>query len=211
MLSLSIKLFWYLIPVAVIIITSCSSGKGDDSSAPLSDSSLERAQQITGRILKNSPIKQFEPETAEKAKIVSVLDGHRIEVELVGTDKDDQFVVRYAGIDVPANVALPDPIHGTKPLGEVASDRNRELVEGQVVLLETGREEEDLNGYKLRYVYLNDIMINSVLVYEGLAKVEVASSGEPSKYMRLLSELQNKSMIDRNGGWENDWKTIKDR
>ena len=208
MLLLSLKLFWYLIPVAVIILTSCASGKDGSSSRLSDDAGLSEVRLETEKILQYSRVNRFSAKDAERALVLSVLDGDTIEAELIDEDggKGKRIVVRYAGMDAPE---YDHPIQGTEPMGRAATERNRQLVEGQVVHLETDGVDEDHNGRKLRFVYLDDVMINLVLVYEGLAQVQVDSLGRPTKYMGLLSELQNRAILDRRGGWERDWNNFQ--
>lgn len=92
------------------------------------------------------------------ALVVRVIDGDTIELE-----NDD--VVRYIGIDTPETGSSADCF------APEAAARNRQLVEGVVVTLEKDVSEIDQFGRLLRYVYVDDVMINEILVREGYAKV----------------------------------------
>lgn len=52
-----------------------------------------------------------------------------------------------------------------------AKERMRELVEGKDVLLERDVTDKDKYGRLLRYIYVDDIFVNLVMVEEGMAKV----------------------------------------
>jgi len=95
------------------------------------------------------------------AEVVRVIDGDTIEVLIDGVTE----TVRYIGIDT------PEPYRGGEPAcfsGE-ATERNRELVGGQVVQLVPGAEDRDRFDRLLRYVYINDQFVNELLVAEGFA------------------------------------------
>jgi micrococcal nuclease len=75
--------------------------------------------------------------------------------------------VRYIGIDT------PETIHSGQKVGCLADEatlRNMELVEGKQVTLIKDVSEVDKYNRLLRYVYVNDVFINKVLVDEGYAK-----------------------------------------
>jgi micrococcal nuclease len=96
---------------------------------------------------------------------VRVVDGDTI---VISYDGVTEYKVRYIGVDTPETV---HPTVGEQPFGKLASDRNRELVEGHTVILEKDVSETDKYGRLLRYVWLDDQMINEVLIREGLAQV----------------------------------------
>ncbi|NIM05287.1 MAG: hypothetical protein GTN65_06650, partial [Armatimonadetes bacterium] len=55
--------------------------------------------------------------------------------------------------------------------GAEAWQANRELVEGKEVRLERDVSETDRYGRLLRYVYVDDVLVNAELVKKGLAEV----------------------------------------
>jgi micrococcal nuclease len=94
-----------------------------------------------------------------------VTDGDTIQVTIDGKP----YGVRYLLIDTPETV---DPRAGVQCMGREASQRNKELVEGETVYLEADVTDKDRFGRLLRYVYLADgSMVNELLVLEGLAAV----------------------------------------
>ena len=91
--------------------------------------------------------------------VASVVDGDTIVLE-------NGERVRYLGIDT------PETVHPSKPVecyGPEASARNKELVEGKRVRLESDTTDRDQYGRLLRYVYVGDTLVNAVLVQEGYA------------------------------------------
>lgn len=97
--------------------------------------------------------------------VIRVVDGDTIEIE--GGQK-----VRYIGIDTPETV---DPRRAMACFGKEASNKNKELVEGKVVILEKDITNVDKYNRLLRYVYLKQVdgtllFVNDYLVREGFAK-----------------------------------------
>ncbi|MFQ5944158.1 MAG: thermonuclease family protein [Anaerolineales bacterium] len=74
--------------------------------------------------------------------------------------------VRYLGIDAPET---NHPRRGLECYGAEATERNRELVEGELVRLEFDTTDRDAYGRLLRYVYVDNTLVNAVLVEEGFA------------------------------------------
>ena len=74
--------------------------------------------------------------------------------------------VRYLGIDTPET---NHPRRGLECYGAEAAERNRELVEGELVRLEFDTTDRDAYGRLLRYVYVDNTFVNAVLVEEGFA------------------------------------------
>lgn len=95
--------------------------------------------------------------------VTKVIDGDTIELE--GGEK-----VRYIGINTPESTIKHDCF------GEEASKKNKELLEGKRVRLESDITDRDKYGRLLRYVYVVDpehaegfIFVNETLVRDGYA------------------------------------------
>jgi micrococcal nuclease len=126
------------------------------------------------------------------ATVTRVVDGDTIRVEVEG----QEFRLRYIGIDTPETV---DPRRPVQCFGQEASERNKQLVEGQVVGLEKDVSETDSFGRLLRYVWLGDQMINATLVEEGYA---LASTYPPDvRYAEHFATLQTQSRANQRGLW----------
>jgi len=88
---------------------------------------------------------------------VEVVDGDTIKVDIDGT----VYTVRYIGIDTPEM---------DQQFGGDAAEANRQLVEGQELLLEKDISEVDRYDRLLRYVYLaSGTFVNAELVRTGYA------------------------------------------
>jgi len=101
---------------------------------------------------------------SESGKVVGVVDGDTLKVELGGTVER----IRLIGVDT------PETVHPQKPVeffGKEASAFARRLAEGQVVRLEkdpTG-DTRDKYGRLLRYVFLPDgTLLNAEIISPGL-------------------------------------------
>ncbi len=95
----------------------------------------------------------------QMAKVTRVIDGDTVELE---TGQH----VRYIGMDTPETV---DPRKTVECFGLEASKKNKELVEGKTVLLEKDVTDKDQYGRLLRYVWVDNTLVNLQLVKEGFA------------------------------------------
>jgi len=128
----------------------------------------------------------------ERAEVARVVDGDTIEVLMAGIT----YRIRYIGIDTPETV---DPRRPVQCYGREASQRNRELVEGETVELEKDVSETDEFGRLLRYVWVDGEMVNAALVREGYA---VAATYPPDvKHQELFLGLQREAIDAGRGLW----------
>jgi micrococcal nuclease len=134
------------------------------------------------------------PANRVSAQVIRVIDGDTIKVNIDGV----QYTIRYIGIDAPESVKANNPV---EPFGLEASAKNKELVEGKVVMLEKDVSETDQYGRSLRYVYVGDLFINAELVRLGYAQ---AISYPPDiKYQDLFRQLQREARNTGKGLWGN--------
>ncbi len=116
--------------------------------------------------------------------VTRVIDGDTVEIE--GGHR-----VRYIGIDTP-EISEPYYIE--------AAEANRSLVEGKEIRLEEDFEDKDKYGRLLRYVWVDDIMVNAELVRLGYA---YSHSYPPNlKYQAHLFQLENEARERRLGLWD---------
>ena len=92
-------------------------------------------------------------------RVREVLDGNTIVVNLDGETE----TVRYIGV----SVGVPG-----ESFNRTASLANQSWVEGQIVILERDGDNRDREGRLLRYVYVNNEMVNAVLLAGGLARYQ---------------------------------------
>ena len=134
----------------------------------------------------------FPKESASKKNLIlvtRVIDGDTIEIE--GGKR-----VRYIGIDTPETV---DPRKPVQCFGKEASSRNKKLVEGKKVYLEKDISETDKYGRLLRYIWIDNVLVNELLVREGYA---YSSSYPPDiKYQENFDEAQRLAKKENKGLW----------
>lgn len=96
------------------------------------------------------------------AEVVRVIDGDTIVVRITGEEQ----TIRYIGIDT------PEPYRDGEPacFSLEASLKNKELVQGKTVRLESDSEDTDRYDRLLRYVYVDEVFVNAELVRGGYAK-----------------------------------------
>jgi micrococcal nuclease len=128
------------------------------------------------------------------ARVVRVIDGDTIEVEIDGRE----YRLRYIGIDAPETVKENTPVEW---MGPEASAANRALVKGKTVYLEKDVSETDRYGRLLRYVFLADgTFVNGELVRQGYAQ---AITYQPDvKYQKLLRTLEREARSAGRGLWQ---------
>ncbi|MEK7607133.1 MAG: thermonuclease family protein [Patescibacteria group bacterium] len=124
------------------------------------------------------------------ATVRRVIDGDTIELK-------SGLRVRYIGVDTPETV---DPRR--RPVqcyGKDASLRNRELVEGKIVELESDKSKRDKYGRLLYYAYIDGVMVNEQLVRDGFAR---AKSYPPDiKYQDRLRAAEKEARAAGRGLW----------
>jgi micrococcal nuclease len=122
-------------------------------------------------------------EPGNSVLVIHVIDGDTIEIE-------GGYHVRYIGIDAPEK---EEPFYGE------ATQANRNLVEGKKVYLEKDVEAKDDNGRLLKYVWLDNTMVNAELVRLGYA---YSYSYPPNtKYQAYFLQLEREAREQKLGLW----------
>ena len=130
----------------------------------------------------------------QQAKVVNVIDGQTIQVNLNGAT----VTVRYIGITAPALNACN---------GAAARNANAALVMGQNVRLESDALDATSDGVLWRYVYLlSGKMASEEMIKSGYA---VATATSPNiKHQGDLNDLEATARASRVGGWSAcGWKS----
>lgn len=100
------------------------------------------------------------PQGGETARVVQVIDGDTIDVNLNG----EQVRVRYVGVNTPER---------DQSCYSEARAANSSMVSGQNVTLLRDTSDTDQYGRLLRYVYVGDTFVNEQLVRDGWAELVV--------------------------------------
>jgi micrococcal nuclease len=125
------------------------------------------------------------------AEVISVIDGDTILVKING----QQETVRYIGIDTPEPYRDGDPACWSKE----ASARNKALVEGKEVTLVSDVDEKDRYDRLLRYVYVDGVFVNEVLLKEGHARTLVVQPN--TRHADIFMHIQDEAQENNLGQW----------
>ena len=127
------------------------------------------------------------PIAGDTVEVTYVYDGDTIEVELNG----EKVKVRYIGIDTPER---------DTPYYAEATKANRDLVQGETVILVKDVSETDRFGRLLRYIYLPDgTFVNEKLIADGYARL--ITIPPDLKYADYFRELQADARSAEKGLW----------
>jgi micrococcal nuclease len=142
----------------------------------------------------SSPPYELIGNNAVTATVVRVVDGDTIDVVFASTT--DPVRVRYIGVDTPELYQGQDPECGSSE----ASAYNSALVMGRVVELVSDQDDTDRYGRLLRYVYVDDIMVNEQLVRDGYATTMTIRPNvtHADRFMALARQ----AMTDKVGIWQ---------
>lgn len=190
-MSISKKIFYAVSGGAALLAIGIFIGVGFGSEKTIQPAEQTAAVSNTNEIASTTSI-NTEPQLGELVKVTRVVDGDTINVEINGKTEP----VRYIGIDTPETV---DPRKPVQCFGVEASKKNKELVEGKMVRLEKDITDRDKYNRLLRYVWLDDTLINQELVAQGFAK---SYSYPPDvKYQDLFVAAEKKAREDKLGLW----------
>ena len=123
---------------------------------------------------------------AKKETIVEkVIDGDTVETE-------GGIRVRYIGIDTPET-------DKKECYASQAAEKNKQLVLNKEVVLEKDVSETDDYNRLLRYIYLDGVLINELLIKEGYAKSVPISPD--TKYQSRFWAAQQEAQKNNSGLW----------
>lgn len=128
-----------------------------------------------------------------QATVVDVVDGDTIVVAL-GDRRTE--TVRLLGIDT------PETVHPDKPVecyGPEASAYAHARLDGRAVRLETDREERDVYGRLLAYVYVDGVRVNDEMLRLGNASLLVIPPN--GSHARSLLSAELTARAERRGLW----------
>ncbi|KIL48754.1 thermonuclease [Jeotgalibacillus alimentarius] len=131
-------------------------------------------------------------ESSLTGEIIYVVDGDTLDVQFEdGTEER----IRLLLIDTPET---KHPTIGVEPFGPEASEFTSQF-EGDQVELELDVSERDRYGRLLAYVWLDDQMLNEMILKEGLARVSVYPPN--TKYVDEFRDIERKAKTDEKGIW----------
>lgn len=193
------KLILLTILFSLFFLTACNS-KNDkiiESSTYYYDANIDNIEdELSTEISEPQNTEETTTATFEEAKLIRVIDGDTIEVEL----NNKQYSVRLIGINTPESVA-PDSYKTKNSIeGTEASNTVKDMLSDiETIYLQKDISDTDKYDRLLRYVWLekptdeNDIneistkMLNAILVNKGIA--EIATYKPDTKYEWAFKEL----------------------
>lgn len=193
------KLILLTILFSLFFLTACNS-KNDkiiESSTYYYDANIDNIEdELSTEISESQNTEETTTATFEEAKLIRVIDGDTIEVEL----NNKQYSVRLIGINTPESVA-PDSYKTKNSIeGTEASNTVKDMLSDiETIYLQKDISDTDKYNRLLRYVWLekptdeNDIneistkMLNAILVNKGIA--EIATYKPDIKYEWAFKEL----------------------
>ena len=107
-------------------------------------------------------------------------------------DLDNGERIRFSGINTPETGEC---------YYQEAKDALKTLTLNKQVFLEKDKTDEGKYGRKLRYIYVNDLMVNKALVEGGYARVYDKYSYDTKRYDEL-KEVEAKAIRDNLGLWQ---------
>ncbi len=127
------------------------------------------------------------PPERVRARVLDVLDGNTIRVQIEGRES----IVRYIGVELPPT---SDPFH------DVINSVNERWVGGRFVELEADDADMDPEGRLLRYVWVDNAMVNAASLAAGLARSVTRSPND--RYSRQFTQLEQNAQNDGLGLWD---------
>lgn len=155
------------------------------------------AEKISKETEKNAS-KYISPVGLEQVTVARFVDGDTTRFYYKGEDVS----FRYLLIDTPET---KHPRVGKQPFGQEASDRTRELLSNaQIIEIEHDiGEKTDKYNRHLAYIYADGVMVNEVLVREGLAQVNYVYPPN-TRHLERLKEAERLAKNERIGIWSLD-------
>lgn len=157
----------------------------------------KEAEKISKETEKNAS-KYISPVGLEQVTVARFVDGDTTRFYYNGEDVS----FRYLLIDTPET---KHPRVGKQPFGQEASDRTRELLSNaQIIEVEHDiGEKTDKYNRHLAYIYADGIMVNEVLVREGLAQVNYVYPPN-TRHLNRLKEAERLAKNEGIGIWSLD-------
>jgi micrococcal nuclease len=126
--------------------------------------------------------------------VVRVIDGDTIDVLIAGEEER----VRYIGIDTPETNR--NNTAATECGAEAATEYNESLVSGRLVTLERDVSERDRFGRLLRYLYIDEELVQERIIEAGYAKA-IRIEPDAREYVSLKA-LETQAQSNQIGLWQ---------
>ena len=168
---------------AVVVLAACSDGQAATPTTVLST--------LDPTATPSSPI----PAGTRQSSVVRVVDGDTVDVSIGGAVER----IRLIGIDTPETV---DPRRPVQCFGKEASDRAKQLLDGETVWVEADQSqgERDSFGRTLAYLWLADgRLFNHLMIKDGYAHEYTYNL--PYKYQTEFKQAEREARDFMRGLW----------
>lgn len=147
------------------------------------------------KITQPSPTSNQVFSAKEQAEVLRVIDGDTIEV-LINNKKE---TVRLIGIDAPE---IKDPRETVECFGKEAKEAANQVLKSEQIVLESDptQGERDKYGRLLRYVFVDDLNFNKLMISEGYAH-EYTYRNNPYKYQTEFIAAEKSARESKIGLW----------
>jgi len=126
---------------------------------------------------------------SQRGRVVEIIDGNTVKV-LIG---EYVYVVRYIGIDIPADG------DENEPFGPKAAFKNVDLVYRKEITLIPDQIDKDTRGRLLRYVLVGDTFVNYELVVQGFATT--LNNPDDFACTQFFEQAEQQAIENRVGIW----------
>jgi micrococcal nuclease len=194
----------YYLLIILLLLACRSAGElwtyvGSGQPAPGNNSSSAPEPDQSGPAPENSPSSApkpdhggpAQPDGLETAKVTQVVDGDTVELS-------DGRTVRYIGLNTPEQ---------DQPYYNEAKEANRQLVEGKTVSLEWDVETFDQYGRNLAYVWVDGVMANWDIVWQGYANAYTVPPNV--RYEAEIRAAEQEARENERGLWAGSAVTLK--
>ena len=149
--------------------------------------------ELNSKVIQNiKPKNILLPEPKEGLyRVTKVLDGDTVILET-----GEKF--RYLGIDAP---------EGNDRWGPEAKKLNEEMVLNKKIKVELDRTKLDKYGRILGYIWIDNILVNEVLVERGYAKINFIKGEVKPKYLDRLKKAEDWARQNHDGVWFDEWES----
>lgn len=144
----------------------------------------------------NNQQKSYPTPDATIITVTRIIDGDTIQISTGET-------LRYIGVDTP-EITGKDECYAQE-----ATQKNTQLVLNKQVRLEKDKSHTDRYGRLLRYVYVDDVMINYELVVQGYAFSKTYPPD--TKYQQLFEQAQQQAKAQKVGVWSDQCNYSNDQ
>ena len=139
-----------------------------------------------------------------KVELEETVDGDTAKFKMDG----EQITVRFLGINTKETV---DPVRGEEAWGKEASDFTKEKLKNASKIeleFDSSAEEKDKYNRYLAWIWIDDVLLQNLLVENGLAENYMLQNNY--KYAGILQESEETAKNSKIGVWSDETSIVQD-